>query len=114
MVNVNRILLESPAYDKILYDNENEVYYRIVYVPQNIEKNTDMISLIRSGRKQFSIMTYDKNFNVIGEDLFPEYTYNPKLSFVYQGSLYISTNHVMSPDYSDDILSFQKMDLVKL
>lgn len=114
MVNVNRILLESPAYDKILYDNENEVFYRIVYVPQNIEKNTDMISLIRSGRKQFSIMMYDKNFNVIGEDLFPEYTYNPKLSFVYQGSLYISTNHVMSPDYSDDILSFQKMDLVKL
>ncbi len=114
MANVERRILESPAYDNILYDNENEVYYRIVYVPQEIEKDMDLISLIRSGRKQFSVMVYDENFNVIGEERFPEYAYNPKLIFVYQGSLYISTNHVMSPDYSDDILSFQKMDLVKL
>ena len=112
--SINRTLLESPAYDKILYDNENKVYYRIVYVPQDIEKDMDLISLLRSGRKQFSIMIYDENFNVIGEELFPEYTYNPQLSFVYKGSLYISTSHVMNPDYSDDILSFQKMDLVKL
>lgn len=112
--NINRTLLETPAYDKILYDNENKVYYRIVYVPQEIEKDKDLISLLRYGRKQFSIMIYDENFNVIGEELFPEYTYNPQLSFVYKGSLYISTNHVMSPDYSDDILSFQKIDLVKL
>ena len=112
--SINRTLLESPAYDKILYDNENKVYYRIVYVPQDIEKDMDLISLLRSGRKQFSIMIYDENFNVIGEELFPEYTYNPQLSFVYKGCLYISTSHVMNPDYSDDILSFQKMDLVKL
>lgn len=112
--NINRTLLESPAYDKILYDDENKVYYRIVYVPQEIEKGMNLISLIRSGRKQFSVMVYDENFNVIGEELFPEYSYNPQLSFVYKGDLYISTNHVMSPDYSDDILSFQKMDLVKL
>ena len=114
MKGINRTLLESPAYDNVLYDNENKVYYRIVYVPQEIEEDKDFISLIRGGRKQFSIMIYDENFNVIGEKLFPEYTYNPRLCFVYKGSLYISTNHVMNPDYSDDILSFQKMDLVKL
>ena len=79
-----------------------------------MEENVDLISMIRGGRKLFSIMIYDENFNVIGENLFPEYTYNPRLSFVYKGSLYIRTNHVMSPDYSDDILSFQKMNLVKL
>ena len=112
--NINKKLCEYPAYDNILYDNENRVYYRIVYVPQEMEENVDMISMIRGGRKLFSIMIYDENFNVIGENLFPEYTYNPRLSFVYKGSLYISTNHVMSPDYSDDILSFQKMNLVKL
>ena len=112
--NINKKLCEYPAYDNILYDNENRVYYRIVYVPQEMEENVDLISMIRGGRKLFSIMIYDENFNVIGENLFPEYTYNPRLSFVYKGSLYISTNHVMSPDYSDDILSFQKMNLVKL
>ena len=113
VMNIDRMLLESPAYDDILYDKENKVYYRIVYVPQEIEEDKDLISLIRGGRKQFSVMIYDENFNVIGEKLFPEYTYNPRLCFVYKGSLYISTNHVMNPDYSDDILSFQKMDLVK-
>ena len=110
----NKKFLESPSYGNILYDNENKVYYRIVYVPQDIENDMNMISLIHCGRKQFSIMIYDENFNVIGEDLFPEYTYNPRLCFVYKGSLYISTNHVMNPDYSDDILSFQKIELVKL
>ena len=112
--HVNRTILESPAYGNIVYDKENKVYYRIVYVPQDIEKDKDLLSLIRYGRKQFSIMIYDENFNVIGEKLFPEYTYNPKLCFVYKGSLYISTSNVMNPDYNDDILSFQKMDLVKL
>ena len=114
MKGINRTLLESPAYDNVLYDNENKVYYRIVYVPQEIEEDKDFISLLRYGRKQFSVMVYDENFNVIGEKLFPEYTYNPKLCFVYNGSLYISTSNVMNPDYNDDILSFQKMDLVKL
>ena len=97
-----------------LYDNENEVYYRIVYVPQEIDKNENALALLRSGRKQFSVMIYDEDFNVIGEHLFQALTYNPNLCFVSQGDLYISTNHVMNSDYSDDILCFQKMDLVEL
>lgn len=112
--NINGTLLESPAYGNIVYDEGNKVYYRIAYVPQEIEKDKDLISLTRYGRKQFSVMIYDEDFNVIGEYLSPEYTYNPKLCFVYKGSLYISTCNVMNPDYNDDILSFQKMNLVEL
>ena len=80
---------------------------------KEIEKNENMLALLRSGRKQFSIMIYDEHFNIIGEHLFPSYLYNPRLCFVSNGNLYISINHVKNPDYNDDILSFQKMQLIK-
>jgi len=48
----------------------------------------------------------------LGEHVFPPYTYNSRLCFVTKGKLYISTNHVMNPDYSDDVLSFQMFELV--
>lgn len=71
------------------------------------------LSLFRTGRKQFSIMILDEDFNVIGEHLFPPYTYNPRLSFVSKGKLYISLNNIMNPDYSDDVIRFQMVELVK-
>lgn len=106
-------LCEYPAYGRIIYDSCHKVYYRVAYVPQEIEKSVDILSLFRSGRKQFSILILDERFDVIGEHLFPTYTYNPRLCFVSEGKLYISTNNSMNPDYSDDILSFQQMELVK-
>ncbi|WP_347563509.1 DUF4221 family protein [Phocaeicola coprocola] len=91
-----------------LYDPDNKVYYRIVYVPQETDKDVKPLLLLRSGRKQFLIIIFDKHFNIIGEHLFPSYyTYNPRLCFITKGKLYISTNHVMNPNYSDDVLSFQ-------
>ena len=102
-----------PAYSNIMYDSYNKVYYRVVYVPQEIDKKVDALSLFRTGRKQFSIMILDEDFNVIGEHLFPPYTYNPRLSFVSKGKLYISLNNIMNPDYSDDVIRFQMVELVK-
>lgn len=111
---LQRQICEYPAYGNIMYDSVNKVYYRIAYIPQEIEKDVNALSLLRSGRKQFSILIFDDRFNMIGEHLFPPYTYNPRLCFVTEGKLYISTNHVMNPDYSDDMLSFQQMELVKI
>ena len=34
------------------------------------------------GRKIFSIIILDKTFNIIGETVFPEYTYNPNLMYI--------------------------------
>ena len=110
---LQRELCEHPSYGKIIYDSCNKVYYRVVYVPQEIDKKVDALSLFRTGRKQFSIMILDEDFNVIGEHLFPPYTYNPRLSFVSKGKLYISLNNIMNPDYSDDVIRFQMVELVK-
>ena len=110
---LQRELCEHPSYGKIIYDSCNKVYYRVAYVPQEIDKKVDALSLFRTGRKQFSIMILDEDFNVIGEHLFPTYTYNPRLSFVSKGKLYISLNNIMNPDYSDDVIRFQMVELVK-
>ncbi len=110
---LQRELCEYPSYGKIIYDSCNKVYYRVAYVPQEIDKDVDALSLFRAGRKQFSIMILDEDFNVIGEHLFPSYTYNPQLSFVSKGKLYISLNNIMNPDYSDDVIRFQMVELVK-
>ena len=110
---LQRELCEHPSYGKIIYDSCNKVYYRVAYVPQEIDKKVDALSLFRTGRKQFSIMILDEDFNVIGEHLFPPYTYNPRLSFASKGKLYISLNNIMNPDYSDDVIRFQMVELVK-
>ena len=109
---MQRQICESPSYGNILYDSDNEIYYRIVYIPQEVEAGVEALTLLRSGRKQFSIQIFDKQLTMIGEHVFPPYTYNSRLCFVTKGKLYISTNHVMNPDYSDDVLSFQMFELV--
>lgn len=107
-----KLQCEHASYGHIMYDKFRNVYYRFVYPPTYIDDyDGDYVDLYRSGRKVFSIMILDKNFNVIGETLFPEYTYNPKLSFILEDGLYISLNHIKNPNYSDDLFQFQKFEL---
>lgn len=109
-----KLQCEHASYGQIMFDKYREVYYRFVYPSADIDDyEGDYIDLLRSGRKAFSIMVLDKQLNVIGETLFPEYTYNPKLSFVLEDGLYISLNHIKNPEYSDDLLRFQRIELNK-
>lgn len=103
---------EQASYGKILYDKYNNVYYRFVYPPCEIDDYSgDYVELLRSGRKSFSVMILDNRLNVIGETSFPAYIYNSNLSFVLEDGLYISLSHIKNPDYTDDILRFQKFEL---
>ena len=56
-------------------------------------------------------MILDENLNILGETFFPAYIYNSNLSFILEDGLYISLNHIKNPEYSDDILRFQKLEL---
>lgn len=51
--------------------------------------------------------------NVVGETLFPEYTYNAYLLFVRKDGLYVSATHFKRPDFDENRLRFQKIALVK-
>lgn len=106
----------NPNYGNILYDPYREVYYRIVYPATEISRklsDREVMELLQYGRTKFSILILDKDLNVIGETLFPENTYNSQLMFIRQDGLYISDSHPLNPEYSDDVLSFQRFDLTQ-
>lgn len=105
---------EHASYGKILYDKYRDVYYRFVYPPCEInDYSGDYLDLYRSGRKTFSIMILNKQLDIVGETSFPSYTYNSNLAFILEDGLYISLSHIKNPDYSDDVLRFQKLELIR-
>ncbi|MDH6342629.1 hypothetical protein M2480_002759 [Parabacteroides sp. PFB2-12] len=103
----------NPNYGNMLYDPYRKVYYRVAYPEVEIEQGIKGMELLSYGRKRFSIIIVDEAFQVIGETLFPDYIYNSRLMFVREDGLYISNSHYMNPAYSDDILSFDRFELVK-
>ena len=106
---------EHASYGKIVYDKYRDVYYRFAYPPCDAsDYSGDYVELLRSGRKSFAILILDNQLNVVGETSFPAYTYNSNLSFILEDGLYVSLNHIKNPDYSDDILRFQKLELKEI
>ena len=104
---------ENPNYGNLLFDKYRNVYYRIAYPETEIEKGVNGLELLHYGRKRFSIIILDKDFNIIGETLFPDYTYNSTVMFIREDGLYISDSHYLNPNYNDDLLSFRKFYLVE-
>lgn len=105
---------ENPNYGNLLYDQYREVYYRIVYPATEINEKKEKVrsmELLEYGRKNFSIIILDKEFKILGETMFPDYSYNPKLIIIRKDGLYISDSHYMNPEFDDDILSFKKFNL---
>lgn len=102
---------KNAMYGNLLYDPYREVYYRIAFPPTEVEKNIKPMELIEYGRKNFSIILLNKDLQIIGETLFPDYTYNPKQMMILADGLYISDSHYMNPRFSDDLLSFVRFDL---
>ena len=108
-------LCEAPFYGYLIYDPYRSVYYRIAYPETEMEEEEGRtyIDIWRTGRKRFSIIILDKDFNIIGETLFPDYKYYSKKLFVEKEGLYIQSNHFKSPDYNDNKLEFTCFELVK-
>ena len=103
---------ERSNYGNLLYDKYRDVYYRIAFPQTEIEdEKINTMELMRYGRKVFSIIILDNQFNIIGETLFPEYTYNSNLIFIREDGIYISNSHFMNPTFNDDVLSFHKFEL---
>jgi hypothetical protein len=108
-------LLEAPFYGNTLYDKYRDVYYRFAYPGVDINRysNYSLQDLYMSGLPKFSVIILDRNFNIIGESLFPENTYNPQVAFIHKDGLYVSNIHMLNPNFNEDLLSFQCFELVK-
>jgi hypothetical protein len=110
-----RQALESPYYGNLLYDKYREVYYRFAFpgIDTNQYSQYNFQDIFMSGSPKFSVIIMDKDFNIIGETLFPENIYNPEVVFVNEDGLYVSNIHTLNPAFNEDILSFQCFELSK-
>ncbi len=102
--------VESPAYLALVYDKYRHVYYRFVYPGIDVAKGDDVMKLCEFCRI-FSVMIIDEDFNVLGETLMPENTYNSNMFFINEAGLWISTNHPDNPDFEEDAINFQLFNL---
>ncbi|GHT70450.1 hypothetical protein AGMMS50239_38850 [Bacteroidia bacterium] len=106
---------EAPFYGNLIHDPYRNVYYRVAYPETEMEEldGRAYIDIFITGRKRFSIIVLDKDFNIIGETLFPDYKYCSTSMFVEKEGLYIRNNHFKSPDFDEDKLMFTCLKLIK-
>ena len=103
-LNWLREATESPSYHNIMYDKYRDVYYRIAELPYEFKQNESIFETPKG--REFSIIIFDKNFNIIGETKFPGNKYFYKMSFVGRDGLYISENNEANPGFDEDKLVF--------
>lgn len=99
-------------YHMIQYDKYRNVYYRLAFHKTDCIPQENMIGYLQFGRTDFSIMVLDKDFNCIAERLFDDHRYSSINMFVAPDGLYISRSHCYNEDYSDDLLQYERFDLV--
>lgn len=108
-----KLNLELARYGDLLYDPYREVYYRFAYPKVELEDNIRWWGKAVYGRKKFSVMVLDKEFNVVGETLFPEAVYNSYVFFVHKDGLYISKDYQMLYGDSEDDMTFELFHLTE-
>lgn len=106
-------LCEIPFYGNLIYDKYRDVYYRFVYPETELGPNDNAMDIWQLGRTKFSIMILNKDFEVIGETLFPENTYASNHFFIREDGLYLSTSFIKNPNFSDDELRFERIELIR-
>lgn len=106
--------LELARYGDLIYDPYREVYYRFAYPKVSLEKDMNWWGKSIFGCKKFSVIILNKDFQIIGETLFPESIYNSYVFFVREDGLYISRDYQMLyGNQSDDYMTFERVELVK-
>lgn len=97
-------LTECPQYYSIMYDKYRDVYYRFVEFPYELK--ADEAPMGDKYSREFSIIVFDKDFNIIGETKFPGNKYFYKMCFVGKDGLYISENNLNNPEFDENKLVF--------
>ena len=110
---VAKRLCEYPFYGSIYYDKYRRLYYRVAYPQEDYDKEENFVDLWQFGRGKFSIIVLNEDFEVLGETLFPAFSYRSDLVLILEDGVYLSTSHFKREDYSDDVLRFQRMELVE-
>lgn len=105
--------LEIARYGDLIFDEYRNVYYRFVYPETELDNNKQWLKASIFGRNKFSIIILDKQFNIIGETLFPEGIYNSYVFFINKEGLYISKDYQINYNQTEDSINFDLFDLIK-
>ncbi len=105
-----KAVVESSHYRSIIYDRYRKVYYRFVHLGVKTVKGDDL-NLMNRYYRRFSIVILNQNLEKIGEYFSPDNWYNMNMVFVGKEGLYVSTNHILNPDYDENYLSFELFTL---
>ena len=87
-----------------MYDTYRDVYYR--FAEMACEVGPGEYPLDDPKAREFSVIVFDKDFNIIGETKFPGNKYFYKMSFVGRDGLYISENNLANPEFDENKLVF--------
>lgn len=108
-----KLNLELARYGDLVYDPYREVYYRFAYPKTILEDDIRWWGKAVYGRKKFSVIILNKDFQIIGETLFPEAMYNSYVFFVNSDGLYISRDYQMLYGQSEDYMTFELFKLIE-
>ena len=103
---------EIPCYGNLIYDKYPKVYYRFVYLKADLDGEKNYLNIWQYGRKSFSIMILNEDFDVIGETRFPDFTYISTLHYIGKDGLYLSDSHYKNPSFDENKLRFRRFKLV--
>ena len=104
--------MSKAAYHHIMYDKYRDVYYR--FVEHTCEYGDGEYLMDEPKAREFSVIIFDKDLNIIGETKFPGNKYLYKMSFVGRDGLYISENNEANPEFDEDKLVFACFKLENL
>ncbi len=109
----NRIkyFLTTPDYNAIIFDKFRNVYYRFAHLPISSDDLSSR-DMNKSRIKHTSVIILDADFNKIGENLIPRFSYTETMFFVTREGLHLgkwetSINH-------EDTLTFGVFQLEKV
>ena len=104
--------LEVARYGDLIYDMYRKVYYRFAYPQVELDDKINWRGKAVYGRKKFSVIILDEQFNRLGETLFPESIYNSYVFFVNKDGLYISRDYQVGiGNQSEDFMTFELFEL---
>lgn len=100
-----RYFAASAHYGNIIHDPYRDVYYRFAY-PKVETENEDELRQLALFPAKFSIMIFDKDLNILGEQFF-DTPYATSNAFVGKEGLYLSINHPANKENKEDYFTFK-------
>ncbi|WP_236613199.1 MULTISPECIES: DUF4221 family protein [Rhodonellum] len=102
--------LESSQYETFLYDKYRDIFYRMILpaFPSDQKYDIEKLRLMERSRPVTGIMVLDHELNVLTEHIFGPYEIHSSDNFlVGKDGLYVSTNNMNRPDFSDDQMRYK-------